>query len=304
MNLGLSRRIATVKISSLPRRLRKSFDFTSSVPVPDLLTWFEVIGYNVLLEADISSKFKTDHFAGETCSKLIIRHRLCNALKQINPNIPDSAIAATIALITFPKNSHVLENNICFHKLLTEGVDVEYRVNDQVISNKIWLIDTNNLLFNDWLVVHPFTITEGKNSYHLDVVIFINGLPLAVIVWLNPEAQKATLMAAYHRLQTYKQKVPDLFSYNAFLVIASGKRSRVGTLTSEWKDFLTWHSIDGEDFSFPGETELDILIQGIFDKRRFLDLVKHFILFEQTGNGINKKLLCHPFCTTQKANRF
>lgn len=304
MNLGLSRQIATVKVSSLPRRLRKSFDFASSAAVPDLLTWFEVIGYNVLLEADISSKFRTDSLAGESCNKLIIRHRLYNALKQINPNIPDNAIAATIAQITFTKNSDVLENNICVHKLLTEGVDVEYRVNNQLVSNRIWLIDTNNLLFNDWLVVHPFTITQGKNSYHLDVVIFINGLPLAVIVWLNPEAPKATLMEAYHRLQTYKQKVPDLFSYNAFLVIATGKRARVGTLTSGWKDFFSWQSIDGEDFSFPGETELDILIQGIFDKRRFLDLVKHFILFEQTGDGINKKLLLHPFCTTQKAKRF
>ena len=293
MNLALSR-IAIVKATSLPKRLRHR-DFTSSVALPDLFTWFDVIGYTVLLSSDMPDKDCTE-CSNEFASFSLFVNRLRNALKRINPQIPHEAIETVISKVT-RTDSDVLENNRCFHKLLSLGIDVKYRVNNHIVYDKVWLIDSANLLSNDWLVIHPSTIVSDRDSHSLNIVVLINGLPLAVIVWIHPRNKKATLMSAYQQLQIYKQKMPTLFSYNAFLVIACGKQARVGTLTSNWKEFQPWHTIDGEDFPQPGETELEILIQGIFDKRRFLELVKHFTKFEEIGTSINKKLLRHPFCT-------
>jgi len=254
-----------------------------------------VIGYTVLLEVDVPSRVRAH--SNTDSGQFILKHRLCSALKRINPKITSDITNTVISQVTFQENSNLLENNLHFHKLLTQGIDVEYQVNDKIIQDKVWLIDADNLLLNDWLVIHPFVLVEDEDSYHLDVVVFINGLPLAVIVWIHPKDNTARLLEAYHRLQTYKQKIPTLFSYNAFLIIACGTRAEVGTLTSNWKEFLPWRTIDGEDFPLPGETELDILIQGLFDKRRFLELVKYFIFFENTEVGIDKKLLRYPFCT-------
>ncbi|GAX45170.1 type I site-specific deoxyribonuclease chain R [Tolypothrix sp. NIES-4075] len=280
--------------SSIPRKLRRRFDFKQSVAAPSLLTWFEVIGYTVLLEQDIASlKYRI----GRTSyTEVILRDRLYSALKRINPTLPDEAISAAISQITIT-DCNLLENNRSFHKFLTDGIEVEYLFNEQIVSDKVWLIDSDNLLNNDWLVIHPFTVVEGSHAHCPDVVVFINGLPLAVIVSIHASDEQATFKAGYERLQTYIQQIPKLFYYNTLVAITCGNRARVGTLTSDLQEFLPWRTIDGEDFPDSEATELEVLIQGVFDKRRFLHLLQHFIVFEDTEVGINKKILCRPFCT-------
>jgi len=315
MNLGLSR-IATVKASRLPKSLRQHFDIKPSPVALDLLTAFEVIGYTVLLESDINigrhkaqgcldtkvvlgdwaqaSALLSDWARGH-CAP---RDRLYNALKQINPKVPTVAIETAISGVSFTQSSNLFENNRLFHQHLTQGVDVAYQENHQTIHQKVWLIDASNLLKNDWLVIHPLTLIEGSSTHCLDVVVFINGFPLAVIICTDPQDKNATLKKAYQQLQFYKQQIPTLFSYNAFLIIANRNQARVGTLTSKWEEFLPWRTIDNEDFPHQGETELEVLIQGIFDKRRFLELINHFMVFENNGVSISKQLLRRPFCTT------
>lgn len=280
--------------SSIRRKLRRRFDFRQSVAVPSLLTWFEVIGYTVLLEQDIASlKYRI----GRTSyTEVILCDRLYSALKRINPTLPDQAIAAAICQIT-TTDSNLLKNNRRFHKFLTDGIQVKDLLNEQIVHDRVWLIDSHNLLNNDWLVIHPFTVVENSHAHCPDVVIFINGLPLAVIVSIHPSDEQATLKAGYERLQTYIQQIPKLFSYNTFLVITCGNRARIGTLTSNLQEFLLWRTIDGEDFPAKGATELEVLIQGVFDKRRIGELIQNFIVFEDTEIGINKKFLYRPFCT-------
>ena len=118
-----------------------------------------------------------------------------------------------------------------------------------------------------------------------------------MIVSIHPSDEQATFKAGYERLQTCIKQIPKLFSYNTFLVITSGNRARIGTLTSNLQEFFTWHTIDGEDFPAKGTTELEVLIQGVFDKRRIRELIHNFIVFEDTEVGINKKFFCRPFCT-------
>jgi type I site-specific restriction-modification system R (restriction) subunit len=279
------------------------FDFKQSVAAPSLLTWFEVIGYTVLLEPDIAlGKHRigrssyTEVVLGVDVEQLVVRHRLYSALKRINPTIPDEAIALAICQIT-TTDSNKKENNRRFHKFLTDGIEVKYLLNEQIVHDRVSLIDSDNLLNNDWLVIHPFTVVEGSHAHCPDVVVFINGLPLAVIVSVQPSDEQATFQAGYERLQTYIQHIPKLFYYNTFLVITCGNRARIGTLTSDLQEFLPWRTIDGEDFPDKGATELEVLIQGVFDKRRITELIQHSIVFESTETDINKKLLCRPFCT-------
>ncbi|MEH2410469.1 type I restriction endonuclease [Nostoc sp.] len=281
----------------MTRKLRRRFDVTQSVITPSLLTWFEVIGYTVLLEPDIA--LGKHEIGRSSYSDVVLYQRLHSALQKINPTKPDEAIAAAIHKVTCTESSDLLENNFRFHKLLTNGVEVEYLYNEEIFDDKVWLIDTYNLLNNDWLAIHPLTVVEGSHAHCPDVVVFINGLPLAVIVSIQPSDEQSTFKEGYQRIQTYIEQIPKLFSYNIFLVITYANRARVGTLTSDWQEFLPWRTIDGEDFPAKGTAELEVLIQGIFDKRRFLEQVLHLIVFEENGTSISKKLLRRPFCTIQ-----
>lgn len=287
----------TAKASCVTRKLRRHFEITQSVITPSLLTWFEVIGYTVLLEPDIA--LGKHQIGRSSYSNVVLYQRLHSALQKINPTKPDEAIAAAIHQVTCAESSDLLENNLRFHKLLTNGVEVEYLYNEEIVHDLVWLIDTSNLLNNDWLAIHPLTVVEGNHTHCPDLVVFINGLPLAVIVSIDPSNKRAVFQAGYRQIQSYFQQIPKLFCYNTLLVITCQNRARVGTLTSDWQEFLPWHTIDGEDFPPKGATELEVLIQGIFDKRRFLEQVLHLIVFEKNGTSISKKLLRQPFCTTQ-----
>ncbi|MHC5744657.1 MAG: type I restriction endonuclease [Nostoc sp.] len=308
----------TVKASRVTKKLRRRFNLTQSailllkseqhkrreaMPAADkaiapyALTWFEVIGYTVLLESDIA--LGKHQIGRSSYSEVVLYQRLHNALQKINPEKPDKAIAAAIHQVTCTHGSDLLENNRRFHKFLTDGVQVEYLYNEEVVHDFVWLIDTSNLLNNDWLAIHPLTVVEGSYAHCPDVVVFINGLPLAVIVSIQLSDEQATFKEGYQRIQTYCQQIPKLFDYNTFLVVTYGNRARIGTLTLDWQEFLPWRTIDGEDFPAKGATELEVLIQGIFDKRRLLEQVLHLIVFEENETSISKKLLRRPFCTTQ-----
>ncbi|MBD2596788.1 type I restriction endonuclease subunit R [Nostoc spongiaeforme FACHB-130] len=286
--IKLSRTIA--KATSLAKKLRPD----SSVAMESLLTWFEVIGYTVELEADIAAGRHPQE--RNNLTEVILSDRLRYALQRINPQISSAAIQATIRQLTVLPSSNLIENNLHFHKLLTQGVNITYTINNQIINDKIRLIDDSNLLNNDWLVIHPFTIIANNQTHHLDAVVFINGLPLAVL-YNQPQHKTNTFKKAQDNLRRHIQNLPKLFVYNAFLLITDSHRASIGTLTCSSREFLPWHTIDGEYFFHPQATEIDVLIQGIFDKRRFLELIKHSIVFEKIGISYSKKLLRHHFCT-------
>lgn len=259
-----------------------------------MLTWFEVIGYTVVLGLDIAPGCsKAERYS---YTDIVLLDRLQQALSRINPNVPFQAIEEAICKVTCFESFSLEENNYLFHKLLVNGVTVSYQVDDWTIYDKVQLIDLFNLLNNDWFVVHHFTVIDGKNVHCPRVVIFINGLPLAVIEVKNQGEEKASLNEAYLQLQTYKKEIPKLFYYNQLLVISDGIQARVGTLTSGWEQFMHWSTIDGEDFSLRWAAELEVLIQGIFDKRRFLDIVRNFIVFEVDGTTVHNQMAnCQQF---------
>ncbi len=197
----------------------------------------------------------------------------------------------------------LVENNRRFHKLLTDGIDVEYRQPDgSIAGDKVWLFDFNRPERNEWLAVNQFTVIENKRNRRPDLVVFINGLPLAVVELKNPGDENATTRGAFNQFQTYKKDIPSLFTTNEVLVASDGLEARVGTLTADWERFMPWRTIEGIDVAPKGTPELEVLLKGIFAKDRFLDLIRHFAVFEDDGKAIIKKLAgYHQYHAVNKA---
>lgn len=182
-----------------------------------------------------------------------------------------------------------MEENRRLHKLMVEGVDVEFYSDDGTIrGDKVRLIDFDDLAANDWLATGQFTVIEGSINRRPDIVIFINGLPLGVIELKAPGGENATLTGAHNQLQTYKAQIPSLFRTNAVLVTSDGITARVGSLTADQERFMPWRTTDGKVVSAKGQPELNTLIEGIFNRRRLLDLLRDFTVFGETGSGLAK----------------
>ena len=255
-----------------------------------VLSWFNQLDYTTLQGREIAPE--QPNAERQSFADVVLEDRLRSQLFQINPKIPIDAIEAALRKVINIglESPSLFENNRRFHKLLSDGIDVEYQAKGRINYDRVWLIDFNKLENNDWLVVNQFTIIENNRDRRPDVVIFINGLPLAVIELKNPAEENATIKGAFNQLQTYKQDIPSLFPYNEVLVISDGLTARVGTLTADWERFMPWRTIAGNEIATKNTPELEVLIKGIFAKSRFLDLLRHFIVFEVDGDSIIKKM--------------
>jgi len=263
---------------------------TESIVEEATLLWFKGLDYLTLHGRGIAPE--QPNAERQTYADVVLEDRLRLQLIQINPKIPFDVIEAALRKVVNIglESPSLFENNRRFHKLLSNGIDVEYQAQGRVIYDKVWLIDFDNIDNNDWLAVNQFTIIENNRDRRPDVVIFINGLPLAVIELKNPAEENATIKGAFNQLQTYKQDIPCLFPYNEVLVISDGLTARVGTLTADWERYMPWRTIAGNEIATNNTPELEILIKGIFAKERFLDLLRHFIVFEVDGDRIVKKM--------------
>ena len=195
------------------------------------------------------------------------------------------------------------ENNRRFHQALTDGIAVEYsREDGSIAGDQVFVIDFAELGNNDWLAVNQFTVIEDNRNRRADVVVFVNGLPLALMELKNPGDENATVKGAFNQLQAYKKDIPTLFAYNELLVASDGLDARAGTLTANWERFSPWRTIDGKEVAPAGSLQLDILTRGIFEKSRFLDLVRNFVVFEDDGGKVTKKVAAyHQFHAVNKA---
>ncbi|KAB8332492.1 type I restriction endonuclease subunit R [Scytonema tolypothrichoides VB-61278] len=274
--------------------------FTESIVEQATLEWFEQLDYTTLHASEIAPD--TSNSERQTYADVVLTNRLRSSLEKINPKIPTDAIEEAIRKLTRSETPSLFENNRRFHKFLTDGVDVEYQTSERIVYDKVKLIDFAHPENNDWLVVNQFTVIQDKKERRPDVVVFINGLPLAVIELKNPIVENATIKSAFNQLQTYKNDIPVLFPYNEILVVSDGTEARVGTLTADWERFMPWRTIEGDELAPKKTAELEVLIKGIFEKHRFLDLLQHFIVFEVDGSHIIKKIAgYHQFHAVNKA---
>jgi type I restriction enzyme R subunit len=260
------------------------------------LDYLESLGYATLRGNDIApgepAAERTDY------GQVILEDRLRQALARLNPTIPAEALDDAFLKLTRPEGPTLEARNQQVHRWLIDGVTVEYRHTEGHIAGaQVRLIDFAQPDNNDWLAVNQFTIIENKHNRRPDVVLFINGLPLVLLELKNAADENATIWNAWQQFQTYKAELPTLFSYNALLVISDGVEARIGTLTGGKEWFKPWRTISGETLAGPQMPELQVMLEGVFDKRRLLDLLNYFIVFEDNGSGslIKKMAGYHQF---------
>ena len=251
------------------------------------LDWYRDLCWDIAHGPDISPGGTRPE--RESYSEVVLLDRLYDSLTRINSNIPADGIEDAVRQIMHEPYSSQTLNNRHFHKMLIDGVTVEYTNSDDEIERKIvWIIDFDNPSKNDWLAVNQFTVI-GIKERRPDIVCFINGLPLAVIELKNPTDPDATLRSAYNQLKTYKNQISSLFTFNELLVIADGVEARVGSLTSGWDRFMPWRVVEDEkDLRPPLELELPTLVNGLFEKNRLLTFLRDFIVFHENGEDLVK----------------
>ena len=218
----------------------------------------------------------------ESFEDVLLIDRLRTAVARINPNIPNDARDEAIKQILRINSPELIANNETFHRMLTEGITVNIQKDGNSRGDLVWLVDFKKPENNDFIVVNQFTIIENGINKRPDVILFVNGLPLVVIELKNPVDEKATVKSAFKQLQTYKNTIPSLFTYNSFMVISDGLECRAGSVSSGFSRFMAWKSSDGIVFSSPLINQMETLIKGMLNKKTLIDLIRHFIVYEKT----------------------
>lgn len=245
------------------------------------------LGYVISSDAEIGPDGRTPE--REAYADVILTKRLTTAIERLNPAIPLEARGDALRKVLATERPSLIEENRRLHKLMVEGVDVEFYSQDGTIrGDKVFLIDFDNPDANEWLAMSQFTVIEGSINRRPDVVIFVNGLPLGVIELKAPGGENATLSSAHNQLQTYKAQIPALFRTNAMLVTSDGITARIGSLTADQERFMPWRTTDGTVIAAKGQPELNTLIEGVFERRRLLDLLHDFTVFGETSSGLSK----------------
>lgn len=268
--------------------------FTEDDLEQSVLAWFKHYGYEHQFGPDISPNLDGSasiSIERQGHDEVILKNRLLNALKRINPKMPDIAIDQAVKEILIPKQPSLVNNNFAFHKYLTDGISVNYQgENNQIKSGRVLVIDDKNIDNNDFLVVNQFTVIENHHNKRPDIVLFINGIPLVVFELKTPSDDKVSIQNAYRQIKNYQSAISSLFIYNAFNVISDGYFAQVGTITSGEDRYTSWRLNLDNTISDKDVFQLETLVKGMFEKHRLIDLIKQFILFQQFDKTLIKIL--------------
>src|SRR6266851_2380728 len=263
--------------------------FTESVVEEAALEWFSALGYALLAGSTIAP----GEPAAERASydRVVLEGRLRAALRKLNPNVPDAALDEAFRKLTLISSPHLIDANHELHSYLVNGVSVEYLREDGTVGyDPVRVLDFDSPDANDWLVVNQLTVTERGSRRRPDVVVYVNGLPLAVVEFKNAADLNADVWDAFRQLETYRSELSSLYTFNEVLLASDGIEARVGTLSSNRERFLPWRTIEGEKLAPASLSQLEVAIRGMFESRRFLDLIRHFIVYEDDGDTVIKKM--------------
>ena len=275
---------------------------TESIVEEAALEWLAGLGWQTAHGPDIAPD--TANAERNTYDEVILERCLRDALGELNPDLPETALEDAFRKLVRPEGPTLEARNRAFHRMLVDGVTVEYRTADGDIRGaQARVIDFDHPANNDWLAVNQFTVTENKYNRRPDVVLFVNGLPLCIIELKNPADEDATIWTAWQQLQTYKAELSNLFSMNEMLMVSDGTQARIGTLTAGTEWFKPWRTVTGETLADPNMTELQVMLEGVCAPTRFLQMVRDFIVFEDDGSGalIKKMAGYHQFHAVQIA---
>ena len=268
------------------------------------LEWLAGLGWGIAHGSDIAPGAP----GGERADygAVVLERRLRDALARLNPELPLDALDDAFRKLTLPSGATLDARNRGFHRLLVDGVTVEYRTSDGAIRGaQARAVDFEHPANNDWLAVNQFIVTEDRRNRRPDIVLFVNGLPLGVIELKNPSDADATVSTAWQQLQTYKAELPTLFSMNALLIVSDGLEARIGTLTAGREWFKPWRTVTGEGLAAVVVPELQVMLGGVCAPQRLLPLIRDYIVFEDDGGGALAKKMAgyHQFHAVRVAVR-
>ena len=268
------------------------------------LDWLEGLGWRIANGPDIGPGGLAAERADYGVT--VLERRLREALERLNAELPVAAVDDAARRLMRPPGTTLESRNRAFHRMCVGGVAIEYRDGaGRVRGDQARVIDFDEPSNNDWLAVNQYTVVEDGRERRPDVVLFVNGLPLAVIELKNPADEDATVHSAWRQLQTYKAEIPSLFEFNGVLAVSDGVQARLGTLTAGWEWFKPWRTIGGEELAPDVQTALQVAVEGVFEQCRFLALVRDFLVIEDDGSGalVKKMAGYHQFYAVQVAVR-
>ena len=266
------------------------------------LGWLERMGWRVVRGGDVApGTITAERF---DYGQVVLERRLRDALARLNPNLPAVGLDDALRKLTRPEGSTLVIRNRAFHRMIVDGVTVEHRAdNGRIRGAQARVIDFDSPANNDWLAVNQFTLVENKHERRLDLALFVNGLPLCLIELKNPADEEATIWSAWQQLRTYKAELPSLFAMNAALMVSDGMEARVGTLTCGREWFKPWRTISGETLAGAHLPQLQVMLEGMCEPRRFLSLLRDFVVFDDDGSGMLVKKMAgyHQFHAVEVA---
>lgn len=266
------------------------------------LTWFQELGFTKLHGPEISE----DGIAPERTgySDVVLRARLENAIAKLNPNLPLEAVDEVIRKVLTPNSPSLILNNRAFHQMLVNGVEIQYRRQDgSQAAEPVRLMSFDKSEDNDFAVCNQFTIIEGNNNRRPDVIVFLNGLPIAVLELKSITKDTNVMTEGFNQLQTYKKQISSLFTYNEILIVSDGHQAAIGSLTADRERFMPWKTIDGSTLASGTQLGLEVMIKGVFEKTNLMNFLRHFVIFEEDKSGALTKKLAgyHQFHAVLKA---
>lgn len=248
------------------------------------LSWFADLGYTIGNGLHIAPLEPASERA--TFADVVLVGRLRDAIRRLNPDVPHDACEDAVRSVLRIGTPSLVQSNRLFHTMLRDGVSVAYaRPDGSIKGNMVRLLDFTRADANDWFAVNQLTVVEGQNNRRPDVVVFVNGLPLATLELKNAVNEDTNIWSAYAQLQTYKAEIPSLLQYNAVLVVSDGLVARIGSITANQEWFKVWRTTDGEREAPTSALELETLLHGVFEQHRFLQLIQHFIVFEEDADS-------------------
>lgn len=243
--------------------------FTENSYEQALISLFrDELGYEYIYGPDIERDYRKPFYVDA----------LVPAIKRINPTLPKEAIDEALRQIKHATDSTLIASNEDFIRQMQDGMEVPYVLNGEERTDLVQLIDYDNYTNNSFHIANQWRV-EGHDVIRCDMVVFVNGLPLVVIELKSPSEEDVTVHDAYLQMRNYQLKAPDLFTYNAFNVISDMLLTLAGTITSNEERYMQWKSVDGV---YEDKEKVDYLtfFNGIFPKKRFLDILRNYICFD------------------------
>lgn len=251
------------------------------------LEYLRELGYSTAFGPAIAPDGEQPERSGY--DQVFLQGRLRKAIERINPRLDHASMDEAVKRLGRAESQNPTAENRRIHEYLRDGVPIEQRGADgQIRTELVQLIDFQNFESNDWLVVNQFTVIENKNR-RPDIVVFVNGIPVALFELKNLADENATLKNAWNQIQTYRTDIPSIFTPNVVTIISDGTSAAMSSFTGVFEHYAPWKTMDGREV-VTNRPALEVLIKGVFDQQRFLDILQNFVVFSDEGKGLVKRV--------------